>query len=96
MVEVLGYRQYGRVGLGVRLLEGRSEAQRAARCAFWLAFELMNAAEMAHAGGWLARAQRLLEGCALGDEDRAQMEFDAACWAFSGLGAAPDVAGWRW
>ncbi len=45
------------------LLEDRGEAQRAARCAFWLAFELMNADEMARAGGWLARAGRLLENC---------------------------------
>jgi DNA-binding NarL/FixJ family response regulator len=45
------------------LLAGGGEARRAARCAFWLAFELMNADEMARAGGWLARARRLLDGC---------------------------------
>ena len=45
------------------LLEDRGEVQRAVRCAFWLAFELMNADEMAPAGGWLARAARLLEDC---------------------------------
>lgn len=45
------------------LLEGRGEVRRAVRCAFWLVFELMNADEMAPAGGWLARAARLLEGC---------------------------------
>jgi hypothetical protein len=44
------------------LLESRGAAQGAARCAFWLAFELMNADEMARASGWLARAQRLLDG----------------------------------
>jgi DNA-binding CsgD family transcriptional regulator/tetratricopeptide (TPR) repeat protein len=44
------------------LLESRGAAQRAARCAFWLAFELMNGDEMARASGWLARAQRLLDG----------------------------------
>ncbi|HET9970215.1 MAG TPA: helix-turn-helix transcriptional regulator [Streptosporangiaceae bacterium] len=45
------------------LLADGGEAQRAARCAFWLAFELMNADEIAQAGGWLARASRLLEDC---------------------------------
>ena len=44
------------------LLERRGEVRRAARCAFWLAFELINAGEMARAAGWAARGQRLLEG----------------------------------
>src|SRR5207302_1052239 len=33
----------------------------AARCAFWLAFGLLNRGEMARGGGWLARARRLLD-----------------------------------
>ncbi len=37
------------------------EVARAARCAFWLSFGLINKGEMARAGGWLARAQKLLE-----------------------------------
>jgi tetratricopeptide (TPR) repeat protein len=37
------------------------DAPRAARYAFWLSFLLMDKAEMAQAGGWLARAQRLLD-----------------------------------
>lgn len=37
------------------------EASRATRCAFWLAFGLLTRGEMAQAGGWLARARRLLE-----------------------------------
>jgi DNA-binding CsgD family transcriptional regulator len=37
------------------------ESRRAARCAFWLAFHLGSAGELAQAGGWLARANRLLE-----------------------------------
>jgi DNA-binding CsgD family transcriptional regulator len=36
-------------------------AARAARCAFWLGFILMNKGEFARGGGWLGRAQRLLE-----------------------------------
>ena len=35
--------------------------ERAARCAFWLAFGLLSRGELAHAGGWLTRAQRLLD-----------------------------------
>ena len=37
------------------------DVARAARCAFWLGFGLMLKGEMAHGGGWLARAQRLLD-----------------------------------
>jgi DNA-binding NarL/FixJ family response regulator len=37
------------------------ENRRAARCALWLAFHLGSAGELAQAGGWLARANRLLE-----------------------------------
>ena len=40
---------------------------RAARCAFWLAFGLLNAGELARGGGWVDRAQRLLAG-ELGDQ----------------------------
>jgi len=39
----------------------RGDAQRAARCALWLTFGLMNRGEMARGGGWLARATRLLD-----------------------------------
>jgi len=42
----------------------RGVAERAARCAFWLAFSLFHSGESARGGGWLARARRLL------DEDR--------------------------
>jgi DNA-binding CsgD family transcriptional regulator len=37
------------------------EAARAVRCAFWLAFGLLNRGEVARGGGWLARARRLLD-----------------------------------
>lgn len=39
----------------------RGDIARAARCAFWLGFELANKGEMAPAGGWFARARRLLD-----------------------------------
>jgi DNA-binding CsgD family transcriptional regulator len=42
-------------------LLGRGDPVRAARCAFWLAFGLLNRGELARGGGWIARARRLLE-----------------------------------
>jgi DNA-binding CsgD family transcriptional regulator len=39
----------------------RGDPRRAARCAYWLAFHLLNQGEHAQASGWLARANRLLE-----------------------------------
>jgi hypothetical protein len=44
-----------------RLHAEAGELRRAARCAFWLAFHLINQGEPAQASGWLARANRLLE-----------------------------------
>lgn len=37
------------------------EVARAARCAFWLAFVLLNKGELGGGGGWVHRAQRLLD-----------------------------------
>jgi tetratricopeptide (TPR) repeat protein len=42
-------------------LLNRGHTERAARCAFWLAFGLLNKGEPAQAGGWFARARRLLD-----------------------------------
>ncbi|MGH2355600.1 MAG: DNA-binding response regulator, partial [Chloroflexota bacterium] len=39
----------------------RGEAERAARCTFWLALNLLFRGELAGSGGWLARGQRLLD-----------------------------------
>jgi ATP/maltotriose-dependent transcriptional regulator MalT len=39
----------------------RGDVERAARCAFWLAFGLLNHGERARGGAWIARAQRLLD-----------------------------------
>ncbi|MGH7528498.1 MAG: DNA-binding response regulator, partial [Gemmatimonadales bacterium] len=41
--------------------QGRGEVERAARCAFWLAFGLFDRGEVARGGGWIARARRLLD-----------------------------------
>jgi hypothetical protein len=37
------------------------EIARAARCAFWLSFGLLSQGETARGGGWLARAQKLID-----------------------------------
>jgi DNA-binding NarL/FixJ family response regulator len=39
------------------------DVQRAVRCAFWLAFRLLNAGDVPHGSGWAARIRRLLERC---------------------------------
>lgn len=39
----------------------QGDVDRAVRCAFWLAFDLMNRGEQARAAGWVARARRLLD-----------------------------------
>ncbi|MET1082343.1 MAG: LuxR C-terminal-related transcriptional regulator [Burkholderiales bacterium] len=38
----------------------RGDPEGAARCAFWLAFALLNSGDFARGGGWIARAQRVL------------------------------------
>jgi DNA-binding NarL/FixJ family response regulator len=40
---------------------GAADTARAVRCAFWLAMGLRRRGELARAGGWLARARRLLD-----------------------------------
>lgn len=40
----------------------RDDPQRAARCAFWLGVVLLFTGESVQAGGWFARAQRLVDG----------------------------------
>jgi DNA-binding CsgD family transcriptional regulator len=42
--------------------EQGGDNERAAICAFWLAMSLMHRGETAHADGWWARGQRLIEG----------------------------------
>ena len=42
-------------------LLSRGDVERAVRCAFWLAFGLLNRGEHARGGGWMARARRLLD-----------------------------------
>lgn len=42
-----------------RVAAGHGDGERAARCAFWLGFDLLLRGEEARASGWLARAERL-------------------------------------
>ena len=52
------------IAVGVRTYDafvGNGELTRAARCAFWPGMSLLERGEMAQGGGWLARAQRLVE-----------------------------------
>src|SRR5512140_57347 len=43
----------------------QGDTQEAVRCAFWLGFILLNNGEPAQAGGWFARARRLLDEAGL-------------------------------
>jgi DNA-binding NarL/FixJ family response regulator len=66
------------------------EVARAARCAFWLAFALLNGGELARGGGWIDRAQRLLDQRRLDCVEQGYLRYGAALRAvFSGdVGAA--------
>jgi DNA-binding NarL/FixJ family response regulator len=79
----------------------RGDAARAARCAIWLAFGLLNRGEMVRAGGWLARARRVLDDLQLDCVEQAYMlgmvamqsmaEGDAAS-AYGTFGQAAKIA----
>jgi hypothetical protein len=54
------------------------EVPRAARCAFWIAFTLLNARQVARAGGWMHRAQRLLDDNRLDCVEQGYLGYAAA------------------
>ena len=56
----------------------RGDAQRAVRCAFWLAFGLLNRGEVARGSGWIARARRLLDDGQLDCVERGYLLFPVA------------------
>ena len=68
------------------------EVERAARCAFWLAFELFEKGESARGGGWVARARRLLDTSARDCVERGYLRWTAAfqCIADGDWPAAAD------
>ena len=68
------------------------EVARAARCAFWLAFALLNGGELARGGGWIDRAQRLLDQRRLDCVEQGYLRYGAALRSvFSGQ-LAPALA----
>ena len=60
----------------------------AARCAFWLAFGLLNRGEVARGGGWLARAKRLLDDHGLDTVERGYLRVPVALHALDVEGDA--------
>jgi DNA-binding NarL/FixJ family response regulator len=61
------------------------DVARAVRCAFWLAFDLLNAGDLARGGGWVDRAQRLLDDRKIDCVERGYLRYAAALRAaFSG------------
>ena len=60
----------------------QGDAARAARCAFRLAMQLLNRGEFARGGGWLARAQRLIDDGQLDCVERGYLLVPAAIQRF--------------
>jgi ATP/maltotriose-dependent transcriptional regulator MalT len=54
------------------------DVARAARCAFWLAFVLLNKGELVRGGGWVHRAQRLVDGGRLDGVEQGYVRYCAA------------------
>ena len=72
----------------------RGDAARATRCAFWIAFGLLNSGELARGGGWVDRAQRLLDQASLDCVEHGHLRYASALKAiFSGEGAPAAHAG---
>jgi DNA-binding CsgD family transcriptional regulator/tetratricopeptide (TPR) repeat protein len=63
------------------------DAARAARCAFWIAFGLLNSGALARGGGWVDRAQRLLDDASLDCVEHGHLRYARGLQAiFSGDG----------
>jgi DNA-binding CsgD family transcriptional regulator len=86
-LDLLGKAAYliGRAEAGDRALErahrahlGTGEVAAAVRCAFWLGFALHQRREHARGGGWMARAQRLLDDSAADCVERGYLQVPAA------------------
>jgi DNA-binding CsgD family transcriptional regulator len=56
----------------------RGEIERAVRCAYWMGHSLMFRGEPARAGGWLARAQRLMDDVPHDSVERGYLRFPIA------------------
>ena len=65
----------------------------AARCAFWLAFGLLNRGDLARGSGWVDRAQRLLDDAGLDCVEQGYLRYPVALRAiFEGDGATAHAA----
>ena len=62
----------------------RGDADRAARCGFWLSATLLLASETAQSNGWLARTERLLDGRGLDCVERGYLKVVRAYDALNG------------
>jgi ATP/maltotriose-dependent transcriptional regulator MalT len=67
-----------------RAFAERGAVARAVRCAFWLGLSLMQRGERARGGGWLSRAQGLLESAVLDCVERGYLRVPAALGALEG------------
>jgi DNA-binding NarL/FixJ family response regulator len=75
-----------------------ADAPGAARCAFWLGFSFMERGEMARAGGWMARAQRVLDASGIDCAELGYLRIPAALQELDSGGASAlelfsDIAG---
>src|SRR5437764_6569581 len=69
------------------------DAARAARCAFWLSFGLLNKGDVARGGGWVDRAQRLLDDGGVDCVEQGYLRYSVALRAiFAGDGAVAHAA----
>ena len=73
----------------------RGEVERAVRCAFWLAFGLLERGDQARGGGWLARARRLLDDGRLDCVEQGYLVFPGALQALVEGDAATSGAGFE-
>jgi DNA-binding CsgD family transcriptional regulator len=72
--------------------EAAGELARAARCAFWLNFALLNRGEPARAAGWLGRGRRLLDADQRDCVEQGYLLLPAALQAITGGDAAAGLA----
>jgi DNA-binding NarL/FixJ family response regulator len=79
------HKEYSRIG----------EIARAARCAFWLAFTLLNNGESARGGGWVDRGQRLLDDRKLECVERGYLRYAASLRAVLSGDAVTALTGFR-
>src|SRR5438477_95096 len=71
----------------------QGDVARAVRCAFWIAFGLLNSGELARGGGWVDRAQRLLDEAGLDCVEHGHLRYAGGLKAiFSGDGETAHTA----